>query len=221
MGALLTSLGFDWWAEPGPKAGPPALSEKIAQFEHDATLAKLQAADCLHEAKDLFATDPACARQRFAHAQSFKAQHLSLMKAVTTMHAQRVSIAAHEANVRILATLKDTARLQHHNSIDPDLVDRITEKLNDANDNAVVNNGVMANLGDELAPMQDDDWDAFVLAQRPARADAGEPAEPNPMVFPATPSTVPSVNRQATVVACARCGEVNCTCGSPEALLVM
>jgi hypothetical protein len=215
MGSLLTTLS-DWWASEGvnkQRAGDPnALNDKIAQFEHDANIAGLHQIDCIHDAKALLTNGQSeAARQRFAHAQSYKAQNLSLMKAVTAMHAQRVSITTHENNIRILETLKDTAR-QIHGGVSPAMVDRVTEDLNDANDYAVMSNGVMAGLGDELAPVHDEEWEQFVQEMSGASPDTRilvAPNEPSvPTNFPETPHGLPEL---PTKIACTSCGKLACT----------
>lgn len=160
------------------------------------------------------------ARQRFAHAQSFKAQNLSLMRAVTAMHAQQLSMKTHEANVLLLATLKATARHVHHKGIDPDAVDAVTESLNDASDYAAVSNGMMAGLGDELTPVHDEAWDAFLAGEtgpvRPERALAAEPQEDEPTQtaevysFPSAPNgALPAMSRGELAPKCTGCGETH------------
>jgi hypothetical protein len=217
MGSLLATLGLgEWWAgtdEPKAKTGTANLAAKIEAFEHDAIIAGLRQQDCRREAVELLATgDQDTARQRFAHAQSYKAQSLSLLRAVTAMHAQQLSIATHENNIRILETLKDTAKRVHHSNLDPNLVDRITEDLNDANDHANVNSGVMDALGDELAPMQDDAWEQFLAEQQPSgpipRNVPDEPVEP----FPSAPTgLLPDVApAEPTAPLCTKCGKANC-----------
>jgi hypothetical protein len=211
MGSILTTIS-GWWYDPHIKPGSPdqnELNNKIAQFEHDANIAGLHQIDCIHDAKALLRSGQAdAARQRFAHAQSYKAQNLSLMKAVTAMHAQRVSITTHENNIRILETLKDTAR-QIHGGVSPAMVDRVTEDLNDANDFAQISSGVMAGLGDELAPMHDDEWEAFLKEMTPNTPDTIIPVE-IPLGLPTFPETAHGLPALPTL-ACTSCGKFKCT----------
>lgn len=231
MGSIISALGLgEWWtggAAPGRKPKSDAdLGAKIEAFEHDANIAGLHQVECMREARDLLANgERDTARQRFAHAQSYKAQSLGLMRAVTAMHAQRLSIATHDCNLRILDTLKATARHVHFNGIDPDQVDRVTEDLNDANDYATMNSGVMDSLGDEIAPLHDEDWELFLSETLPAqtpvvRANAEEPIEDKPM-FPSAPTTKLEAQTVQERV-CTTCGEAGCKkCTSDLELVAM
>jgi len=206
MGALL-SVFTGWMSDDTTnedttiKQKHQTLQDKIAQFEHDAQLADCHRLDCIAEASGMVKTGNVDgARQRFAHAQSYRQQNSSLMRAVTAMHAQRLSIDTHANNMMILETLKQTARQVHHQGIDPDMVDAVTERLTEANDYAAISNGVMSGLGDELAPPVDDEWETFLSEQTGAGVtrvnthtppiDKGPTAGALEYAYPAAPTAV-------------------------------
>jgi hypothetical protein len=164
------------------------------QLEVDASMIRLKAKACEDDARSRYLQGHhQAAQQRFNHSKVYKQQELQIIKTITAMQQQALSIDMQELNRQAMGMMRTAVKAIHHNSIDPNEVDRISNVLHDCGDESAAN--LDAIHAHAFVEEDTDDWDAFVAAMggSPPPAPSAVAAPPPPFDAPVSPTTTPPV----------------------------
>ena len=185
------------------------INSQIAALEHSASIANLKARNCEQTAKEHIAVKCiATAKEHFAHSKGYRGQHQNLLKAISALHTQRLTLDAEQTNLLVMTTFKKTASQQfNHPLIDPAEVDRITEAMHNRGDRVHEDTEQIGTIGG-VQSANDAEFEAFLQECAPLtptvhsaihpslhdfRTAAGTPVFPT---LPATTLVVPNSGQQ-------------------------
>ena len=180
-----------------PKAATTMdINTQIEMLEHNASIAGLKARACKDAARQcVLSNQPESAKERYIHFRGYEGQQANLLKAITALHTQRMTLDAQETNAIVLQTLKATTQQKFkHPLIDAAEVDRITDAIHACGDRVDEDTNQLQTIGSN-SQIPDEVWAAFMnecTAGSNASADVGSlpsyNAEPPP-AFPSVPET--------------------------------
>jgi hypothetical protein len=175
---------------PSKESSQVDINAQIETLEHNASIAGMKAQACKGAARECFRSKQVeSAKERYAHFRGYEAQQANLLKAITALHSQRMTLDAAETNAIVLRTLKATTQQKFkHPLIDSAEVDRITDAIHERGDRVDEDTNQLQTIGSSHA-FVDDDWDAFISECSSAGPTVVPPAyvEPPP-AFPSVPT---------------------------------
>ena len=186
------------------------INAQIETLEHSASIAGMKAQACKGAARQcILSKQFDSAKERYTHFRGYEGQQANLLKAITALHSQRMTLDAAETNAIVLHTLKATTqRTFKHPLIDSDEVDRITDAIHARGDRVDEDTNQLQTIGSNshIKFDRDEEWltfmtecdDTTTMSGLPPKSAAALPeyniAEPPP-AFPAVPiEEIPTTN---------------------------